>query len=124
MGVWSMVLATVGLVSLYLTGKPRWRRIGWYVGIVDEIIWCAYAAATAQWAFFVSATAYAWVYANHLRKGEEMAWTIYSTEYGTIAEGLDDDEYRELADEWSLYVPKVYATNEDTGEDYYPSDES
>jgi hypothetical protein len=65
-GLWSPVLAGFGLVGLWLAGRRSWW--GWALGLVDEALWIVYAATTRQWAFAVSALAYAWVYARNLRE--------------------------------------------------------
>ena len=53
---WSWLLTAVGVFGLYLAGK-RDRR-GWVVGIGAQSLWIAYATATKQWGFYVSAVAY------------------------------------------------------------------
>lgn len=65
--VGSTVLTTVGLTSLYLTGHDK-RKAGLVLGIIDQFAWTAYATLTGQWAFILSAVAYAWVYNKNLRE--------------------------------------------------------
>ena len=62
---WSWLLTAVGVFGLYLAGK-RDRR-GWIVGIGAQSLWIAYATATKQWGFCVSALAYGWVYIKNAR---------------------------------------------------------
>lgn len=63
--LWSVALASFGLLGLYLAGRrSRW---GWALGLVDEALWIVYAVLTHQWAFCLSALAYGWVYARNLR---------------------------------------------------------
>jgi hypothetical protein len=64
---WSWILTAVGVTGLYLAGRRSW--IGWAVGFGAQWIWIAYALATRQWGFLVSAFAYGAVYAKNL-----MAW--------------------------------------------------
>lgn len=60
MWAWSYVLMAVGVFGLYLAGrKSKW---GWAVGIAAQILWIAYAIATQQWGFIISAIAYGAVY--------------------------------------------------------------
>ncbi len=62
---WSALLATTFLISLVLIGKNNpW---GWALGILDEALWVVYAVTTRQWAFIVSAAAYAAICLRNLR---------------------------------------------------------
>ena len=61
---WSWLLTAVGVTGLYFAG--RHRRIGWAIGIAAQILWVAYALATAQHGFLVSVAAYGWVYVKKL----------------------------------------------------------
>lgn len=64
---WSYVLMAVGVFGLYLAGrKSQW---GWAIGIAAQLLWMAYAVATQQWGFIVSALAYGWVYTRNF-----LAW--------------------------------------------------
>jgi len=60
---WSYLLTAVGVFGLYLAGRKD--RRGWMVGIGAQVLWIAYATATHQWGFYVSAVAYGWVYARN-----------------------------------------------------------
>ena len=62
---WSVLLASFGVVGLYLAGRRSWW--GWALGLVDEALWIVYAVLTRQWAFCLSALAYGWVYSRNLR---------------------------------------------------------
>lgn len=62
---WSYLLTAVGVFGLYLAGRKD--RRGWMVGIGAQVLWIAYATATHQWGFYVSALAYGWVYAKNAR---------------------------------------------------------
>lgn len=53
---WSIALAAIGIAGLWLAGKGLWQ--GWAVGIAAQLLWIAYAIATAQPGFIVSALAY------------------------------------------------------------------
>ncbi len=62
---WSGLLTSMFLVSLILVGRKNvW---GWVVGMVDELLWIAYAVATRQWPFIVSAAVYLVVCFHNLR---------------------------------------------------------
>lgn len=53
---WSWILTAIGITGLYLVGKKSlW---GWIVGIGVQLLWIAYAVATQQWGFIISALAY------------------------------------------------------------------
>lgn len=60
MVMWSWVLAAVGVTGLYLAGRRIWWA--WLIGLAAQVLWIAYAIATAQYGFLVSATAYGAVY--------------------------------------------------------------
>jgi hypothetical protein len=62
---WSAALTGLGLASLVLA--PTRPRTAAAIGIVDELLWIAYAITTRQWAFCLSALAYAGTYARNLR---------------------------------------------------------
>ena len=62
---WSWILTAVGVTGLYFAG--RHRRIGWAIGIAAQVLWVAYALATDQHGFLVSAAAYGWVYVKNFR---------------------------------------------------------
>lgn len=60
---WSYLLTAVGVFGLWLAGrKSRW---GWAVGLSAQGLWIAYAVATRQWGFIVSALAYGAIYARN-----------------------------------------------------------
>lgn len=62
---WSWLLTAVGVFGLWLAGR---RNVyGWAVGIAAQGLWIAYATATEQWGFYVSALAYGWVYVKNFR---------------------------------------------------------
>ena len=62
---WSYLLTAVGVFGLWLAGRKD--RRGWMVGIGAQVLWIAYATATQQWGFYVSALAYGWVYIKNAR---------------------------------------------------------
>jgi hypothetical protein len=61
--LWSYLLAAVGILGLVLAGQRR--AIGWAVGLGAQGLWIAYALATHQFGFIVSALAYGAVYARN-----------------------------------------------------------
>jgi hypothetical protein len=64
--IWSWVLTAVGVSGLYLAGRRSWA--GWAIGLGAQVLWLAYAIATRQWGFIVSAFAYGSVYATNVRR--------------------------------------------------------
>lgn len=62
---WSYLLTAVGVFGLWLAGRKD--RRGWIVGVFAQVLWIAYATATQQWGFYVSALAYGWVYVRNAR---------------------------------------------------------
>lgn len=71
--VWSWILTAVGVFGLWLAGRKD--RRGWMVGVAAQGLWIAYATATEQWGFYVSALAYGWVYVRNAR-----AWSPVKSE--------------------------------------------
>ena len=65
--LWSYILAVVGLAGLYLAGGPR-ASLGWSLGIASQSLWGAYAIASEQYGFLVTAFAYGVVYAKNLQR--------------------------------------------------------
>ena len=62
---WSWLLTAVGVSGLFLAGRRSWT--GWAIGLSAQALWFAYAIATHQPGFLVSALAYGWVYLRNLR---------------------------------------------------------
>lgn len=63
---WSWLLMLVGVAGLWLAGSQK--KLGWLIGLCAQVIWIAYAVATKQYGFIVSAVAYGAVYArNYVR---------------------------------------------------------
>lgn len=60
---WSYLLAAVGILGLILAGRRK--AIGWAIGLAAQALWIAYALATHQYGFIVSALAYAAVYGRN-----------------------------------------------------------
>lgn len=61
--LWSWILTAGGVFGLWLAGRRNvW---GWAVGLAMQVLWVAYAVATVQWGFIVSALAYGTVYARN-----------------------------------------------------------
>jgi nicotinamide riboside transporter PnuC len=60
---WSVLLAAVGVAGLMIAGRKNYW--GWFVGMIAQFLWIAYAYVTGQWGFYLSALAYGWVYADN-----------------------------------------------------------
>lgn len=57
---WSVLLAVVGLVGLFVAGKKN--HWGWFIGLVAQLLWIVYAFVTNQWGFYLSAAGYGAMY--------------------------------------------------------------
>lgn len=77
---WSYLLTAVGVLGIWLAGRKS--RTGWAVGLSAQVLWIAYALATAQWGFIVSAAVYGSVYARN--------WVRWTREARALA-ALDGD---------------------------------
>lgn len=66
---WSWALAAVGLLGMWLAGTGK--RIGWTIGALGQLVWIAYAIATGQYGFVLTALAYAFVYLRNLHKASK-----------------------------------------------------
>ena len=64
--MWSYLLTAVGVTGLYLAGRGVWWS--WLIGLGAQALWIAYALATAQYGFIVSALAYGFVYGRNALK--------------------------------------------------------
>lgn len=62
--IWSFLLAAIGVMGIYLAGRKSYW--GWALGLGAQVLWVAYAVATAQWGFILSAVAYGVVYGKNL----------------------------------------------------------
>lgn len=69
---WSILLTAVGVTGLWVAGRrSAW---GWVIGLAAQVLWIAYAVATQQWGFILSALAYGFIYArNAYRWRKEVA---------------------------------------------------
>lgn len=63
---WSIVLAVVGIVGLWLAGSRS--RLGWALGLTAQALWTVFAIVTEQYAFILSTIAYGFVYGRNLRR--------------------------------------------------------
>lgn len=61
--IWSFTLAAIGILGLWAAGRRYWW--GWAVGLGAQLLWIAYALATRQYGFIVSALAYGVVYGRN-----------------------------------------------------------
>lgn len=64
--IWSFVLSAIGIGGLFLAG--RGRVAGWLIGLGAQALWAAYAIATGQYGFLLSAAGYGTVYALNARR--------------------------------------------------------
>lgn len=61
--LWSYLLTVVGVTGLVMAGRRQ--AVGWAIGLGAQGLWVAYAVATRQWGFIISAGAYGTVYARN-----------------------------------------------------------
>lgn len=61
--LWSYALTAVGVLGLYLAGRKN--AYGWLIGFSAQALWIAYATATHQYGFYISALVYGAVYAKN-----------------------------------------------------------
>lgn len=74
---WSISLAAVGILGIYLAGRQNlW---GWAVGVGAQLLWIVYAIVTGQWGFILSALAYGWVYGLNWWKWARARRSILAT---------------------------------------------
>lgn len=61
--IWSVALAAVGILGIYLAGRKNlW---GWAIGTGAQLLWIVFALVTQQYGFILSALAYGAVYARN-----------------------------------------------------------
>jgi len=63
---WSWLLTLMGVTCFWLAGRKVWWA--WYVGLLTQVVWLAYALATRQWGFLVGCAFYGWVYVTNARR--------------------------------------------------------
>lgn len=63
---WSIVLASLGLLGLYLAGSKNYW--GWMVSFTAQGAWIIYAVVSQQYGFILSAIAYGIVYGRNFTK--------------------------------------------------------
>lgn len=95
---WSWLLTSVGITGLFLAGSKK--KIGWALGIAVQVLWIAYALATEQLGFVVSALVYAGVYARN--------WLRWHREANPRFEVTEFTSYPHMADDW--YGPRAEAS--------------
>jgi nicotinamide riboside transporter PnuC len=68
--LWSYLLAGLGVLSLYLTGKKL--KSGWLIGLANSFLWIIYGLTTHQYGFIVSALVFLAVqYKNYIAWSQE-----------------------------------------------------
>ena len=68
--LWSFILAGLGVLSLYLTGKKM--KSGWVVGLANSCLWIVYGLSFEQYGFLISAVVFIAVQLkNYLNWSEE-----------------------------------------------------
>jgi nicotinamide riboside transporter PnuC len=68
--LWSYVLAGLGILSIYLTGKKL--KSGWVVGLINSALWITYGLTSEQYGFVISALVFIGVQLkNYLNWAEE-----------------------------------------------------
>lgn len=79
---WSIVLAAVGILGIYLAGKKNlW---GWAVGLGAQSLWIVYAIVTGQYGFILSAVAYGIVYGRN--------WYLWKRDLNDIKQEQKENE--------------------------------
>lgn len=61
--MFSYVLTAFGITCFYLAGKKIWWS--WYIGIIGQFVWFAYALITDQWGFIIGSLFYTAIYINN-----------------------------------------------------------
>lgn len=79
---WSIVLAAVGILGIYLAGKKN--LYGWAIGLGAQVLWVVYALVTDQYGFILSAVAYGTVYGRN--------WYLWRKELRGIKQEQKENE--------------------------------
>lgn len=61
--VWSWLAGGIGLIGFWLSGKKVWWC--WYVNVVNQVAWAAFALITGYYAFLVTAAFYFAVFSRN-----------------------------------------------------------
>jgi nicotinamide riboside transporter PnuC len=68
--LWSYLLAGLGILSIYLTGRKL--KSGWVVGLINSALWITYGLTSEQYGFVISALVFIGVQLkNYLNWAEE-----------------------------------------------------
>lgn len=60
---WSWVLAAIGLLGFWLSGRKVWWS--WYINVANQALWFTYAIVTDQYGFIVASIAYTVVFGRN-----------------------------------------------------------
>lgn len=109
--IWSVVLAAVGVLGLYLT--TRKMAAGYAVGVAVQFLWITYAVVTAQYGFIFSALAFGAVnavgFVKWTKEKREVVWvesndTIPADNRVMKVSRLAPSEFLKSGDaKWNLY---------------------
>lgn len=90
----SWVVGAVGLTGFYFSGKKVWWS--WYINLGCQVLWIAYALATGQPAFLVTAAVYSVIFAINAYK-----WT---KDHRNVKRMLAMEEPNEVPEESNLVL--------------------
>lgn len=115
---WSVVLAVIGVLGLYLT--TRKMAAGYAVGVGVQVLWITYAIVTAQYGFIFSALAFGAVNALGFYK-----WTTESHDLETIVArsnpvAMPPGAKRTTKFAYSALPPHAFNHKGDPKWDFYP----
>jgi len=80
--VWSIVLAAIGIVGIYLAGnKSLW---GWAVSFGAQILWLVFAVVTGQYGFILSSVVYGWVYGRNFLRWRKETRTLVDLKHKDV----------------------------------------
>lgn len=60
----------MGASIMYLAGKAQYRRIAWYLGVLNQVVWGALAYTTRTWGLFGGCILYGFVYIRNIMRGD------------------------------------------------------
>lgn len=115
---WSVVLAVIGVLGLYLT--TRKMAAGYAVGVGVQVLWITYAVVTAQYGFIFSALAFGAVNALGFYK-----WKTEGNEVETIVMrstpiAMPPDSERTTKFAYSALPPHAFNHKGEPKWDIYP----
>ncbi|WP_199267528.1 hypothetical protein [Rhodococcus sp. JT-3] len=92
---WSFTLTAFGAAGIYLTYRSYTAYLGPVIGISIQLVWVAYAIASEQWWFIVSALLYGGSHLYGIRKRQREREEVALS--AAVSDGLEARRFMKRA---------------------------